>query len=155
MHYGRYCPPIPFSSSSSRWRWRSEFGHHLFFLLFFSFLIPSGRISASITDKKPSRPSRTPRWRLARGTTCPTSTCCESISCTAAVSAGDLNRQALSVCVAVITFCLSVFCFRCLKGSKWRVFYWIQDWLDFTKEIKLADFVKKLKKKNLLKEKSM
>lgn len=121
-------PPIPFSSSSSMWRWRSEFGHLLFFLLFFSFLIPSGRISPSITDKKPSRPSRTPRWRLARGTTCPTSTCWESISCTAAVSAGDVNRQALSVCVAVITLCLSVFCFRCLKGSKWRVFNRIQDW---------------------------
>lgn len=30
-----------------------------------------------------------------------------------------------------------------------------KDYGDFTKEIKLADFVKKLKKKNLLKEKSM
>lgn len=81
----------------------------LFFLaILFFFLIQSGRISPSITDKKPSRPSRTPRWRLARRATCPTSTCWESISCTAAVSAGDLDHQALSVCVCGCNNLLSV-----------------------------------------------
>lgn len=106
------------ASSSFRWRYGSEFGQDLLILLLLSYQIPPGRISPPALKKKPSRPSRTPQWRSARGTTCPITTFWGSTGCTPVVSAGGLEHHWVCSCVAVLTFCLSVFCFRCLKRKR-------------------------------------